>query len=166
MWREEVIIALLMVVVVILLLILHCIRMLVRQSLDHSFLIKQPIEVMAKEGNKSKDEKRMVDYVEDVLFVVTKEFIMLSDGTRVFLKSVVYFTNTQNNIEVKLQNNSTKTTKVSFEELQRVLPPNFVQCNEKQIVNKQFVDLVEKENIYLSTNDKLTMALTYRSFFN
>ncbi len=113
--------------------------------------------------NQKNTDKKLKSYVDDVFFVMTKGFLILDNQERIFMKDIVYLSQHETYTTVNTLN-ETKRTPVLFPVLLENLPPNFVQCNDNQIVNMDWVKAVTEDRIILD-QENLILQTDYKKFF-
>lgn len=107
--------------------------------------------------------KKLSAYVDEILFVVTKGYLILDNQERILLKNILYLSRNQNSTTVSTQD-EIKQSPIPFSTLVEKLSPNFIQCNDDQIVNINWVIEVTENTIILA-QENLVLATDYKKLF-
>lgn len=102
-----------------------------------------------------KDELKK--HLDDLFKVATKDFLLLEDDERVFLKDILYFTDKTEFVEVQMEKSSS-ITKYSFDYLAKRLPPIFVNYGDNYIVNQNWIGATDEANNELYFKNGLTLT--------
>ena len=126
---------------------------------------KEKLRIRRQEIMAEKDtNKKLSSYVDDILFVVSKGYLILDNQERILLKDILYLGRNPKFTTVSSQD-KVKKSPIGFSTLVEKLPPNFIQCNADQIVNIDWVKKITEDRIILP-HENLILSIDYKKFFN
>lgn len=115
--------------------------------------------IIEGEHNQTKDE------LEKAKKFIIEDYIILKNKTKIYLKELIYIKADDHYLEI-LTLKKKEYLRGSILEILKELPPNFVQCHRSYIVNKNFIQSINNNEIFLKGNIQVTLSRKFKSYFN
>ena len=107
--------------------------------------------------------KQTLEELAVVKKMVVEDYILLKNNTKIYLKELVYIKSDDHYLEVYTANKK-EFLRGSIAEILQQLPPNFAQTHRSFVVNKNFIETVNANDIVLNGKIIVPMTRKYKEF--
>ena len=122
--------------------------------------------VVRKWKNKSvlleEEKSETIVRLEELKNIVTKDFILLNDRTKVYVSELMYIKSDDHYLNIFLQDSKSVFVRGSLKDMNRELPPNFKRCHRSYIVNQNYISKIESSVIILVDGSSIPISKSYR----
>ncbi|MBC7640819.1 MAG: tetratricopeptide repeat protein [Flavobacterium sp.] len=123
---------------------------------------KQKIEIEKLVTEKIHQET--LEELSTVRKLVIKDFIVLKNNNKIYLKELIYIKSDDHYLEVYSKDKK-EFLRGSISEISAQLPPNFQQTHRSFIVNKNFIQSLSTSEIVLKGNIIIPLTRKFKGFF-
>lgn len=103
--------------------------------------------------------------LEELKNIVTKDFILLNDKTKVYVSELVYIKSDDHYLHIFLQGGKSVFVRGSLKAMNKKLPPNFKKSHRSYIVNENYISKIHSSSIVLTEGSIIPISKTYKSNF-
>ncbi len=110
-----------------------------------------------------KEQSETLQKLDELKDIVTKDFIVLRDKSKVYVSELVFVKSDDHYLKVHLADGSTNFVRGKLHELNEQLPPNFVRCHRSYIINKNYIEQLNAGFVILKKGIEIPISRTYKS---
>jgi hypothetical protein len=111
------------------------------------------------EGEQSETIKRL----EELKNIVTKDYIILKDKTKVYISDLTYIKSEDHYLRVFLNNGKHNFVRGKLSQISDELPPNFKRCHRSYIVNENYIKQRTVSFITMNDGTQIPVSRTYKN---
>jgi len=97
--------------------------------------------------------------------VVTKDFIVLQDKTKVYVEELMYIQSDDHYLKVHLYEKKDNFVRGRISKIIEELPPNFIRCHRSYIVNENYIEKILTSALLLIDGSEVPVSKKYREYF-
>src|SRR5690606_16403135 len=126
------------------------------------FLIRK---FKTKSSQLEEEKSETIVRLEELKNIVTKDFIMLQDKTKVYVSDLVYIKSDDHYLHIFLKNEKNYFVRGTLKKMNRELPPNFKRCHRSYIVNENYISRIDRSVVIMTNGSAIPMSKSYREGF-
>lgn len=103
-----------------------------------------------------------VEQLEKVKQLVTDDYIILKNKTKVYLDKLIYIRAEDHYLFIISANVKSSFVRGTLAQIGAQLPPNFVKCHRSYIVNTNYISSISSKAIVLTNNDEIPISRNFK----
>ncbi|MEP0262908.1 LytTR family DNA-binding domain-containing protein [Dokdonia sp.] len=128
------------------------------------FIIYLFLKRFKKRSDKLEDEQsETIKRLEELKSIVTKDYIVLKDKTKVYISDLTYIKSEDHYLRVFLNNGKQNFVRGKLSQISDELPPNFKRCHRSYIVNENYIKQRTISFIVMNDNTQIPVSRTYKN---
>ncbi len=123
-------------------------------------------QVQSQIQDLEKEREETIERLQQLKEVVTKDFIILQDKSKVYVEELMYIQSDDHYLKVHLFNKKDNFVRGKISQIIEELPPNFIRCHRSYIINENYIEKILINALLLTDGSEVPVSKKYREFFN
>lgn len=118
-----------------------------------------------KSGKLEEEQSETIKRLEELKNIVTKDYIVLKDKTKVYVDDLMYIKSDDHYLRVYLNSGKSNFVRGKLTQINDELPPNFKKCHRSYIINENYIFKINTTFIILKDKTEIPLSRSFKNSF-
>lgn len=123
-------------------------------------------KIQSQVAELEQEREETIDRLEHLKEVVTKDFIILKDKSKVYVEELMFIQSDGHYLRVHLHNKKDNFVRGKISTIIEELPPNFIRCHRSYIINENYIEKILTNSLRLTDGNDVPVSKKYREIIN